>query len=135
MGKVVGAVGPSLCLYVAICGTASLLIKTLAVVEPYGALLPPSPSWLVAFLLTGPLWAAFVSTVCCIVSTVARDVRTAQQLVWFVVFFATLFAGMLLSYVLEKGVVVQLAVAGLGAVGMMGALLAGTQIISRDVSR
>ena len=135
LGKVIGAMGPSFALYVAISGSACVAIKTLAIVEPFGAYLPPSPAWFIAFFLGGPLWAAFVSAICCIVSSVARDVRTAQQLVWFVVFFATLFAGFLLSYVLQKGAVVQLAVAGLGAAGLVGALIVGTQIISRDVSR
>ncbi len=45
-------------------------------------------------------WAAFVSTVCAIVSSVLSDVLTAQQIAWLAMFFATLLCGFALSALL-----------------------------------
>ena len=68
-------------------------------------------------------------------SAMARDVRTAQQGVWFVMFPATLSAGYLLAGRMADGPVVQLVVAALALVLAGAALLVGSQVISRDLSR
>jgi ABC-type transport system involved in multi-copper enzyme maturation permease subunit len=135
LGKVLGAVAIPLVLYAFISGGASALAASLPVAAPYADRLPTAPAWWVAFLLGGPAWAVFVCAVCAIVSSLARDVRTAQQGVWFVMFFATFACGWLLSSLLPRGVGVQLLVAGLGAVAGAVALAAGAQVISRDLSR
>lgn len=134
-GKVLGAIGPSLVLYVVVSGAATAIAASFEVTAPHRDRLPPSPAFLVAFLAGGPVWSAFVATLCAIVSSVARDVRTAQQAVWFVMFFATFACGFLLAALLPEGVAVQLAVAGLGAVATAGALLVGSRVISRDLGR
>jgi ABC-type transport system involved in multi-copper enzyme maturation permease subunit len=134
-GKVIGAMGPSVVMYVAICGLYAVMATTFEVTSQSHAFLPPSPAWIVAFFLGGPLWAAFISSICVTLSCLVRDVRTAQQLVWFVVFFATLIGGFMLSYVLDAGVGVQIGVAAMGLAGTVGALVVGTQVISRDLSR
>ena len=68
-------------------------------------------------------------------SSLAHDVRTAQQGVWFVVFFATLICGFLLTWALPYGVLAQLGVAGLAAFGAGATQLIGATLMSRDVSR
>ena len=135
VGKVLGAVGPAFALYLVISGGASLVAASLPVTASHDQHLPTNPAWWVAFLLGGPLWAVFIGTVCTIVSSVAKDVRTSQQGVWFVVFFATMICGFLLTWALPYGIAGQLAVAGLAALGAAGAAMVGASIISRDVSR
>ena len=135
LGKVLGAIGPSFLLYLLISGGASVLAASFPVTHAHAAYLPTSPAWWVAFLAGGPLWAVFIGTVCTVVSSVARDVRAAQQAVWFVVFFATFVCGFLLTYSLPHGVLTQCAVALLAGVGSAIALATGSSIISRDLSR
>jgi ABC-type transport system involved in multi-copper enzyme maturation permease subunit len=135
VGKVLGAVGPAFGLYLVISGGASMLAAALPVTAPHWQHLPSNPAWWVAFLVGGPMWAVFIGTVCTIVSSVAKDVRTSQQGVWFVVFFATLVCGFLLTYALPYGVIGQLCVALLAVVGALGAASVGASIMSRDVSR
>ena len=134
-GKVIGALGPPFALYLLISGGASVFVATLPITAPLSDRLPPSPSWMIAFLIGGPLWALFVGTLCAMVSSVARDVRTAQQGVGFVVFFTTFGCGYLLAALVEYGAVVQLAVAGLGGLCGAAALFASSQLVSRDLAR
>lgn len=135
VGKVLGAIGLPTVLYVAVDVAAMGLARSLPVSAPHAALLPPSPGWLVAALLGGPVWALAVGIVCATVSAMSRDVRTAQQVVWFVMFFATFSAGYLLAGRVADGAVVQLGVAALGALLAGGALLIGARVISRDLAR
>lgn len=134
-GKVLGAMGPPLVLYLVLSGGASVLAALLPVTSGYRELLPPSPAWLVAFALGGPVWAFFTCTLAAIASALARDVRTAQQGVWFVMFFLTFVAGGLLSALLPQGAGVQVIVALLGASGAAVALVVGGAVISREVAR
>ena len=90
---------------------------------------------MIAFFVGGPLWAMLVAALCAIVSTLSRDVRTAQQAVWFVMFFATFLCGYLLAVLVPEGPMVQLAVAGVGGFATWGAIAAGSQIIRRDLRR
>ncbi len=135
LGKVLGALGAPLVLYVAVTGVASLVAAQLPIAEASASRLPPSPAWLVAFFIGGPAWAMFISTMCAIVSTLARDVRTAQQVVWFIMFFATFACGYLLAGLLSMGVGAQLLVAGAGICATVGAVAFGPQVISRDLAR
>jgi hypothetical protein len=50
-------------------------------------------------------------------------------------FFATFGCGYLLAGLMPDGAGVQAVVAGMGAVATLGALFAGSQVISRDLSR
>jgi ABC-type transport system involved in multi-copper enzyme maturation permease subunit len=135
LGKVLGAIGPTTVSYALVNATAGLLITSFSITEPLGTHLPPNPAWWVALLLGGPAWAMWVGAVCVTVSSVARDVRTAQQAVWFVVFFATLLAGFLLTMALPQGAGMQLAAAAVAAFGTAITLLVGAQAISRDLGR
>ena len=135
IGKVIGAVGPPFLLYLLISGPAAVLASTLSITAPFADQLPGNPAWWVAFLIGGPMWAVFIGSICTIVSSLAHDVRTAQQGVWFVVFFATLTCGFLLTWALPYGVLAQLAVAGLAAFGAGATQLVGAALMSRDVSR
>ena len=116
-------------------GLATLFILTRPIHLHAAALLPPSPAWFVAFLVGAPAWAAFVATICAIVSSVVADVRTAQQIVWLVMFFATFLCGFALSALLPQGVAVECAVAGFGLAATALAIWGGSQLMRRDLSR
>ena len=135
LGKVLGAMGAPLALYLLCNGVAMSIAGSLEIASVAPFRVPPSPAFLVAFLLGGPLWALWIGLICAIVSSLSRDVRTAQQIVWFVVFFATFVCGILLSVLLDRGPGVQLGIAALGAAGAGFTLWIGTQVISRDLSR
>lgn len=134
-GKVLGALGLPFVLYVFVSGTASMAAASMTITDDLATWLPPAPGWMIAFLVGGPLWAMVVASLCAIVSTLARDVRTAQQAVWFVMFFATFVCGYLLAVLVPEGPVVQLAVAGVGALCTWGIITVGSVIISRDLRR
>ena len=135
LGKVVGALGPSLLIYGAVTLSTALLLTTQPVAAPYADRLPTSAAWWVAFLLGGPSWAVFVASLCALISHASRDVRTAQQGVWFVVLFASFVCGIGLTVLLPEGVWVQLGVALVGAMAALGTLTLGAQLISRELSR
>lgn len=134
-GKVLGAIGPAWLLYLLINGPAALVAAQMSVTAPHAAWLPSSPAWWVAFLLGGPLLALCVGTLCTILSALSRDVRTAQQGVWFLVFFATFGAGFLLTQALPAGVGTQLLVAAFGAGTTAVAIAVGASVITRDLGR
>ena len=134
-GKVLGAMGPAFALYVVISGSTWALISMLSVVDGSAEYTPANPAWWIAFLLGGPLWSIFMSTVCTIVSSLAHDVRTAQQGVWFVVFFGTLICGFLLTSTLPEGVGMLLMVSLIGALGAVAAMVVGSVVIQRDLGR
>ena len=135
LGKVLGAVALPTVLYVVVSTATMSLIAALPLAAPQQALLPPTPAWFVAAYLGGPLWALGVDIICATLSAMARDVRTAQQGVWFVMFFATFSAGYLLAGRLGDGALVQLQVAALAIVLAGAALLVGSMVISRELSR
>jgi ABC-type transport system involved in multi-copper enzyme maturation permease subunit len=135
LGKVLGAIGWASALYLFENGVASLLLCAFPIAGAGAAYLPLSASWWVAFLLGGPAWAVLVGAICTVVSSASRDVRTAQQGTWFVVFFASLVAGLLLTWALPAGVLAQLAVAALAATGAGAVLFMGSQVLGRDLGR
>ena len=135
LGKVFGALGPSLLIYGAVTLSTALLLSTQPLAAPYADRLPTSAAWWVAFLLGGPSWAVFVASLCALISHASHDVRTAQQGVWFVVLFASFVCGIALTVLLPEGVWVQLGVAALGALAALGTLTLGAQLISRELSR
>jgi hypothetical protein len=105
------------------------------VAEASWALLPRAAAWWVAFAFGGPAWALAVGSVGAVVSSFARDVRTAQQGVWLVVLLATTATGTLLSAALPMGVGPQVMAGaiGIGAAGL--GLWAGGRLVSRDLDR
>jgi ABC-type transport system involved in multi-copper enzyme maturation permease subunit len=134
-GKVLGALGWPLALYVLIDGPAAVALALVPLARGYAELTAASPAFWVALLLGGPAWAAAVGSVGTVISSVARDVRTAQQSVWFVVFFATILAGSLLTWGLHAGPLAELAVAGLGAGLAATVLVGGAAALARDLGR
>jgi ABC-type transport system involved in multi-copper enzyme maturation permease subunit len=134
LGKVLGAIGLPTLLFWVVDAVTMGLVAAMPVSAGASAVLPPQPAWLVAWLVGAPAWALGVGVVCAIVSAVARDVRTAQQLVWFVLFFATFTAGYLLAGRLADGVLVQVVVAAMGGALALGGLAVGARVISRDLS-
>ena len=134
-GKILGALGIPLVFYIVFDLLSAVAMRLCPITTNLPPILPPSPAWIMAFLISGPLWAAVVCTLCAIVSSLARDVRTAQQVVWFLMFFASTILGYLLSTLIAYGVVVQLIIAG-AAILMLGtALFVGAVVMSRDLSR
>lgn len=134
-GKVIGSIGLPFLLYVLFSGGACMLISLMPIAAPHANVLPPNPAWMVAFFLGGPAWSAAIGAVCAIVSTMSRDVRTAQQAVWLIVLVAQFSCGLMLTMMLPEGVGTQLVVAAAGAVLAAGTLWIGSQVISRDLSR
>jgi len=135
LGKVLGAILLPTALYLTAQIVVMGFVALLSVSATAAAMLPPSGGWVVATFVGAPLWAAGVAILCAIVSAVARDVRTAQQGVWLLMFFATLGAGYLLAGRMTDGALIQLGVAGLGAGIGAGALFVGARVLSRDVGR
>jgi len=135
VGKVFGAMGPAFLFYFVVSGSTWFAISLLSVSDAFPVFTPASSAWWVAFLVGGPLWSAFISTVCTIVSSLAHDVRTAQQVVWFVVFFGTLLCGFLLTNALPSGLAMQVFVAVIGGAGALGSMVVGSLIIQRDLGR
>jgi len=134
LGKVLGAVGLASTLHIGIDGVTALLTTRFAVAAAHPVWLPVSVVWWWAFLVTGPVWAAFVGSMCVIISSQARDVRLAQQGVWFVVFFATLFAGLLVTWALTEGLAAQIGATLLGVAGLVAMLVIGVAAFERDVT-
>ncbi|MFK7930389.1 MAG: ABC transporter permease [Myxococcota bacterium] len=135
LGKVLGAIALPTALYLAVATCTMSLIAALPLASPHADLLPPSPAWWVAAYLGGPIWALGVGIICATLSAMSKDVRTAQQGVWFVMFFATFSAGYLLAGRLGDGALTQLIVAALAIALAGGALLVGSMVISRELSR
>lgn len=135
LGKVIGAVVPPWVGFLVVNLPACAILAALPATREAAAVLPPSTGGLVAVGLGSLSWATFIGSVGAVVSSQVRDVRTAQQTVWFVVFFAVYVAGYLLGARMGDGALFQLGVAGLGALGTLGVLGLGTALLSRDVTR
>ncbi len=133
-GKVLGALGPLTLLYLLVSGLGGLATLALPITANHPSLGPASMGWWVALLASGPAWAAFVATTCAVVSSLARDVRLAQQGVWFVVFFVQLLVAFLITGALGS-VASQLVATALGLIATALALFAGSAVLSRDLGR
>lgn len=135
LGKVLGALSVPLVIYLVVGGTAAVLASTHSSAAGAPELLPPSPAWMLAFLIGGPVWSAFVGTLCVVISALSPDVRTAQQAAWFLVFFATMVVGPLLVNTLAYGPLLQVGVAGVGVFLTAVSIALGSWVIGRDLSR
>ncbi len=133
LGKLLGIVGTPFLVMLLVGGSAALLLSRMDITAAYAWRLPPSPGWMVAFFLGGPAWAVALAGMGAAVSLRSRDVRTAQQGVWLVVFFATLVVGMALGGALQEDVGFQLVVALLGLLAAAGTVLLGTMLLARDI--
>ncbi|MCB9663288.1 MAG: ABC transporter permease subunit [Alphaproteobacteria bacterium] len=135
-GKVVGALSVPLVIYVLVGGTASALasMEPLAV-QTAGVYLPPSGAWIATFFVTAPAWSLATGVVCVLVSAVARDVRTAQQAAWALVFFATFVGSPLLVLLMPYGAVLQLVLAAVVLGVALVGLGFGSWLIGRDLTR
>ena len=134
-GKVLGAVMMPFVLYVVLAGTASVIMSMLPVTAPMEDRLPFSGGWVVAFFIGAPIWALFVATICALMSSMARDVRTSQQAAWFFVFFASFVCGFPLASLMSVGALFQLIIAGMGGAAFMASVVLGSAIMSRDLGR
>lgn len=134
-GKVLGSLSVPLLLYVAIGSTASVLASFHPSAASSASYLPPSTGWLATFLISAPVWSLLTGTICVLVSAVARDVRTAQQAAWAVVFFATFLLSPLMVGLMPAGAVAQLVFSAVGAVLSVLLLVVGSWRIGRDLSR
>ncbi|HMV65617.1 MAG TPA: ABC transporter permease subunit [Myxococcota bacterium] len=135
VGKVLGALSVPLAVYLVIGGATLGWVASYPVTAPVASMLPPSPGWLVAFFLGAPAWSACIGALCVAVSSLASDVRTAQQAAWVLVFLATFVVGPLLVSLMPYGAVVQLVVAGIGLGLAAIAVLLATLIVSRELGR
>ncbi|MCB9688425.1 MAG: ABC transporter permease subunit [Alphaproteobacteria bacterium] len=134
-GKVLGAVALPTAGYVVVNLSAGLIELAMPIAQDAHHWLPTSLGWWVALLAGGPSWSLWVGAICASISSLARDVRTAQQATWFVVFFASLAAGGMLTWSIDAGLMEQMAVVLLAVTGAATALSAGAALLSRDVGR
>lgn len=134
LGKTIGAAVPPLLVHLVVNGLVGVSLAALPMNAPLADRLPPAGGWMVGFLVAGPAWTFFVCSICTVLSSFARDVRAAQQGVWFVVFFATLSCAVLINGLLTMGPFVQLLVASLGMLGAVVTLGIGARVIRRDLS-
>lgn len=134
-GKVIGALGWPILLYLIIDGAAALLMAFLPITAEHGHFLPRSLGFWVAFSVGAPAWAVFLGAICTLLSAIARDVRTAQQGVWLAVFVTSLFAGGVLTWGLSVGLLAELAVAALGVTAAAVTLRSGANYVARDLAR
>lgn len=132
LGKVLGAVLVPGAVYVIVALGVGGISAQLAVTASVRELLPPSPGWLVAYLVAAPVWALVVCTLCGIASSLASDVRTAQQAVWFVVTGMTLSVGYLLTALVGSGPGAEAILAAVGLAGLALSLGAGVVVLGRD---
>jgi ABC-type transport system involved in multi-copper enzyme maturation permease subunit len=135
LGKVLGALAFPGAVYAAVVLVLGLFLHTLPITAPVADLIPPSGGWLAAFALAGPIWAFVVCTLCSIASTIAPDVRTAQQLVWLVVTAVTLTVCYALTILVGAGPLPELVLAAVGAVALAGALAVASATLGRELSR
>ena len=135
VGKVIGALGWPILLYLVIDGAAAILLSVLPITADHGLLLPRSLGFWVAFTMGAPAFAVFLAAICTLLSAIAHDARTAQQGVWLVMFLTTLVAGSLLTRGLSAGLFAELAVAALGVVAAAITLRTGARYLARDLAR
>lgn len=133
-GKVIGALGLLTLIFWGISTLAGLAVALLPITAEFPELAPRTVSWWVALYAAGPSWAAFVATACAVISALARDVRLAQQGVWFVVFFVQLLVAFLITGALGS-LGAELTAAGLGVLATVLSLDLGARVLSRDLGR
>lgn len=134
LGKVLGALGPITLIFWGVSTTAGMLAASLPITALHADLSPRTASWWVALYLAGPAWAAFVATACTVVSALARDVRLAQQGVWFIVFFVQLLVAFLITGSLGS-LGAQGVAAVLGATATAMTVFLGARVLLRDLGR
>lgn len=136
LGKILGSLSVPLLVYLVVgLITAAAFTQYDAATQSSAAYLPPSTGWLISFFLGAPVWSIFTGTICVIVSSMARDVRTAQQASWAVVFFATFVLSPALVGMIPLGSGIQIVFVLLGVVLSAIALAGGTWMIGRDLTR
>lgn len=134
-GKVLGAMMVPLLFYLVIGGGTLFGASTLDIASRAPGMLPPAGGFNVAFLLGAPAWSCAIGALCVAISSLAVDVRTAQQAAWVLVFAATFVVGPLLVNLMTAGAGVQLVVAGVGALVATAAIGVATRIVGRDLGR
>jgi ABC-type Na+ efflux pump permease subunit len=134
VGKVLGAALFPGVVYACVVVALGLFLRTLAITEPVRDLLPPSGGWIFGFGVAGPVWALVVCTLCAIASSIAPDVRTAQQLVWLVVTAVTLTVCYALTVLVGSGAGAELVLAALGALVLALAVLLASVTLGRDLA-
>ena len=134
-GKLLGAVAWPTLLYLCIVGTASVSVHSTSAALRAPWMCVTSAAGAAGTLLAAPAWCLATAACGTLVSALARDVRTAQQGVWFVVFFATLAIGPLLTGTLQQGASTQLVSALAGLLATAALLYSGSLLLSRDVGR
>lgn len=134
VGKVAGALALPTLLYLVTAGLTSVLISgsDAAARAPWFAF--PHPSWILGIGLAGPSWTLACASACTLISAHTSDVRTAQQGVWLLVFFATVALGPLLTATLPSGMGLQLVSVAAGALASATLLYTGALLTRRDLS-
>lgn len=128
LGKVLGSLGAPALLTLGLGLPLGLGMALLgdAAASPF---LPLHPSWWTGVVLGGLAWAGVVAALSATLSGLARDVRTAQQVAWLLVFLANLLVSGLLTLGLAGGWLVGLLLAGGGLMLWAPCVLLGGRIV------
>lgn len=97
LGKSVGAWALVTLLTVVFGAGMGIGLALLDVTAGHDALTARSLGWWLALGISGPAWGVFVAMAAAVTSSLARDVRLAQQAVWFIVFFVQLIVAFLVT--------------------------------------
>lgn len=134
VGKVLGALGPLTVVTIVLVGLGGVFASLLPITAGHDALAARTLGWWAALLFAGPSWGAFVAAATVVTSSLAHDVRLAQQAVWFVVFFVQLLVAFLITGSLDS-LAAQGVATVLGLVATAGTLALGTEVLARDLGR
>lgn len=133
--KVVGAMAIPVAIYLLVGGGMMAFAAALPVTVGAGDSLPMSGGWTICFFLATPIWTYVCGLVCAMVSSLSRDVRTAQTVASLVMGLFTATVGSLMTWAIPKGAVTQLVLVLFGVLAAAVALGVGSRLISRDLSR
>lgn len=132
-GKILGALAWPFAIYLVTASLSFAVATRFDVTHDAQAWLPTSIGWWCVALFGAPLWSLWIAEICVAVSLRAADVRTAQQVSWLVVFFATLGIGPLLVNTLPLGGATQVALAAIGGTLTLLSLPAAAAVMGSQI--
>jgi ABC-type Na+ efflux pump permease subunit len=132
LGKVVGAMGIPTLLFWGVSLIETLGFSQVSLLQESGCG-AGSLAWWLAVVVGVPMWTAAICGLCALASALVRDVRTAQQIVWFLLFFATLFCGTGLTSCVDQGVWAVIWFSVLGGIAFFATVWVGGVLLGRDL--
>lgn len=134
VGKVLGCLIVPMTLHMTFGLGTSLAVSAFDVTASVPHSLPFSAGWCVAFFLGAPAWSAVLTCIAVLASSLAKDVRTSQQLISLVNGILSIAVGGGLAMAMAS-VGAELGLAVFGGLSFVALVALGQLVISRDVSR